>query len=152
MSRTIQDANLIKTKALPAAAATAYTDPISLAVDAPFPSNELFEVKVSVPATAALVEAKTITLGFQDSANDSSWANIAGTGTLVITGGPAALALRVAWLSRCRQWSANSFRAYATVLTGGGDNTGVSFTFELLFLMSLAANMLTRGLGLCSPD
>jgi hypothetical protein len=132
MSRTIRDANLIKTKALPAAAATAYTASIDFVATTLYPTNELVQANVSIPATAALVEAKTITLGFQDSADDSSFANIAGTGTLVITGGTGGAGGAGNMTINLPPATRRYVRAYATVLTGGGDNTAVSFTFELL--------------------
>lgn len=86
-NRNITDADLIKTVAVPAATATAATASIDLGMTEPFPLVEQVDVLVSLPAQATLADGKTITVTLQDSADDSSFAAIAGVATLVQTGG-----------------------------------------------------------------
>lgn len=130
---TRRDALLKSVKALPAAAGTAVSTAIDLGNAIPGAVGDMIEVEISVPATPALVEAKTITITLHDSADNSSFSAIAGLDTIVITGagsaaGGAAVTRVVRVPSICRRYIATS----AVVLTGGGDNTGVSTTLSVL--------------------
>jgi hypothetical protein len=131
MPRALNDAELIKSKALPAAAASASTNSIDLGQLTQ--EETYFEVLLTVPATPALVDTKTITFTFEDSANDSSFAAITGLSTLVTTGaggaGAAATSRRVRLPATARRY----IRATAAVETGGGSNIAVSFTLALVF-------------------
>jgi hypothetical protein len=128
MNRTIKDAALIVTKALPAAAASASSDSILLGTSI----VEGQQVLLTVPATPALVDDKTITYTFEDSANDASFTAIPQLATKVSTGaggvGAAAVEHRVCLPPTTRKY----LRVTAAVLTAGGNNTGVSFTLTLL--------------------
>ncbi|NDD52889.1 hypothetical protein EBZ39_03245 [bacterium] len=131
MPRSVKDAELIKVKALPAAAASNNTDSIDLGQLTQ--EETYFEVELSVPATPALVDTKTITFTFQDSADNSSFAAITGLSTLVLTGaggaGAAAATRRVRLPAAARRY----LRVSAAVETGGGSNVAVSYTLALVF-------------------
>jgi hypothetical protein len=131
--RSLKDAQLIVTKALPAAAANHNTGTIDLESVANWPSTEKVAVQISVPALPALVEAKTVTIKLQDSADNSSYADIEELASLVITGGTgngAAAVTREVFLPPTTK---RYIQANIAVLTAGGDNTGVSLTLALLF-------------------
>jgi hypothetical protein len=121
------------TKALPAAAANNTSASIDLGVTSPGLVVSVFDVKVSVPALPALVEAKTVTIKFQDSANGTDFTDIAELASFVITGGTgngaAATSRTVKLPPTVRRYIAIN----QAVLTAGGDNTGVSTTLELLY-------------------
>lgn len=129
--RNITDALLTKTTALPAAAATANGESIDLgqAGDA---SIESIEVQVAIPALANLADTKSATLTIQDSADDSTFAAVTGLSTLAVTGaggaGAAASSRKVKLPSTVRRY----IRASVAVDASGGDNTGDSFTLEVL--------------------
>jgi hypothetical protein len=131
-TRRLQDASLIKTKALPAAAAANATDSIDLGSTTLGPVADEIEVDISIEATPALVDDKTVTLTLKDSADNSSFAAIAGLATLVTTGaasaGAAATSRRVKLPPSTRRY----LRLDAAVLTAGGDNTAKSYTLKVL--------------------
>lgn len=131
-TRRLKDANLTTTKALPAAAANNDATAIDLGSVTLGAAAEAVEVLISVPALPALVDAKTVTITLQDSADNSSFTAITGLSTLVITGaggvGASATTRRVKLPSTCRRY----LRFNSAVLTAGGDNTGVSVTMQVL--------------------
>lgn len=132
-ARNLRDAAFTATKALPAAAATAYTASLDLG-QTKVQSLEQVEFEIAVPATPDLVDAKTITIAVQDSADDSSFAAVDPAITTVITGvatsqGGPAKTVRFRLPSQTRRY----VRLKLDVLTGGGDNTGVSATLSALF-------------------
>lgn len=131
-NRFLKDAELIKSKALPAAAATAYTASIDLGAVALGPTGDHIEAEISVPATPALVEDKTITLNFQESDDDTTFANIGELESLVITGGAGNGASAASRIVRLPRATKRYIRAAATVLADGGDNTGVDFSLALI--------------------
>ena len=128
MNRTQKDALLIKSKALPAAAAAAYTDSVELGLN----GIENIQAQIIASAVSALVDAKVITYTFQDSADGITFANIAELASLVQTGasgaGAAAATRTVYFPPSVRKY----VRGAAAVESGGGDNTAVSFTFQIL--------------------
>ena len=131
-ARNIIDAALQKTKALPAAAAANATDSIDLGQTVGG-TIEGIDVVLECPAVPDLVEAKTITYTFKDSANDADFTAITGLATVVqtgatTTGGAAASELRVRLPPAARRY----IRVDASVLTGGGDNTAKSYTLTVL--------------------
>jgi len=130
-ARNIPDALLIKTKALPAAAAANYTDAINLGQTLGG-KLEGIEVVLECPALPALVEAKTVIFTVKDSANGTDFTAIPELATKTITGGAgngaAASEVRLRLPPSARQY----IRADAAVLTAGGDNTGVSYTLSVL--------------------
>lgn len=132
LTRRLQDANLVKTKALPAANAANASDSIDLGQTTLGPAADDIEVEISIPATPALVDAKTITLTLKDSADNSSFAAIPSIATLVQTGaggaGAAAASRRFKLPPSTRQY----LRLDAAVENGGGSNIAVSYTLKVL--------------------
>lgn len=129
--RRLQDASHTKTKALPAAAASNASASIDLGSTVLGPKADDLEVEISIAATPALVDDKTITLTLKDSADDSTFAAIPSIATLVQTGaggvGAAAASRRLKLPPDCRRY----IRLDAAVLTAGGDNTAVSTTLKV---------------------
>jgi len=129
--RRLTAIDLQKTTALPAAAATANGASINLETDTLGPFADDIEATISIDAVPNLVDAKTIIVTVQDSADNSSFAAIAGVGTLTVTGasgtGAAAAVQRFKFPPATRQY----VRASAAVLTAGGDNTAKNFYLKL---------------------
>ena len=129
MNRILKDAELIKTKALPAANANANCDSIELG--AGFPAG--VQVQLTVPALPALADAKTVTYTFQQSDDNATWVAIPELATVVSTGaggaGCAAVDHRVSLPPSVKKY----LNVNAAVLLGGGDNTAKSFTLALVF-------------------
>lgn len=130
---SIRDTNLEVTKALPAAAATNYSDPIDLIDSAPGIKMRNAEVEVVLPATPALVDDKTITLTLQDSADGSSFAAIPSLATIVATGAGGAGAAAITRSYKLPENVRRYIRLAQTVLTGGGTNTAISTTLSVLY-------------------
>jgi hypothetical protein len=131
--RAFKDLQLIKTSALPAAAANNSTAAIDLQQAAAGVNLDKVDVEVAVPATPSLVDAKIITFTIQDSANGTDFAAVAGLATLVVTGaggvGAAAATRTVKLPTGTRRY----IRANAAVESGGGSNIAVSYSISLLF-------------------
>jgi hypothetical protein len=131
--RAFKDLQLIKTSALPAAAANNSTAAIDLQQAAAGVNLDKVDVEVAVPATPSLVDAKIITLTIQDSANGTDFAAVTGLATLVVTGaggvGAAAATRTVKLPTGTRRY----IRANAAVESGGGSNIAVSYSISLLF-------------------
>jgi hypothetical protein len=72
--RNLKDAELIVSKALPAANANNNTD--SIEIGGAGPHRERLKLRATIPTNAALVATKTLTLTLQDSADDSSFAAV----------------------------------------------------------------------------
>lgn len=129
--RNLKDSLLKAVKALPAAGAANAGDGIDLGQTAIGTTTEAFDVLLSVPAVPALVDAKTIIYTFKDSADNVTFAAIPELATITSTGaggvGAAAIAARVKLQPSTKRY----VRADASVLAAGGDNTAVSYTFEL---------------------
>lgn len=125
----ISDVNFRQTKALPAAGATANSSSLDLGAVIPGPIGDGLRMRISVPATPSLTEAKDITFAFQDSADDSSFADVETTGNMVVTGGASG--------GEAKQFDfflppnvRRYIRATASVESGGGSNIAVSFALE----------------------
>lgn len=127
--RTIRDADLIKSVALPAAGATAVTPSIRLDTG---PHVERFEGLLSIPATPALVDAKTVTVTMQHSDDDVTFTAIPELATLVVTGAGGAGAAASERSFRFPGDVKKFVRASAAVQAAGGDNTAVLLSFSLL--------------------
>jgi hypothetical protein len=131
--RAFKDLQLIKTSALPAAAANNSTAAIDLQQAAAGVNLDKVDVEVAVPATPSLVDAKIITFTIQDSANGTDFAAVTGLATLVVTGaggvGAAAATRTVKLPTGTRRY----IRANAAVESGGGSNIAVSYSISLLF-------------------
>jgi hypothetical protein len=131
-TRTIQDFDLTVTTALPAAAANADSASIDLEATGPA-ALESVELEIILPATPSLTEDDTITLTIQDSADDSTFSAIEELATLVVTGAAAAAGGPAATRKyRLPSSTRRYINVNAAVLTGGGDNTAVSYTWRLL--------------------
>lgn len=132
MNRSIKDKGKQVVKACPAAAANHNTATIDMEQVLGGQLEEI-EVEISVPATTALVATKTLTIKLQDSADDSSYADIVGLSSLVITGvtgnGSAATS-RVVRLPRIAR---RYLQANIAVESAGGDITDTDVTVSLLF-------------------
>lgn len=132
-TRNIQDLDFVESIALPAAAATAYSPSLDLEqVLGGLIESIAFEA--SIPATPNLVEAKTITVSVEDSADNSSFAAIDPAITTVVTGagaaaGGAAKSVRFRLPPTARRY----VRMKIVMLAAAGDNTGVDLTFKALF-------------------
>jgi hypothetical protein len=129
--RSLKDALLTRTLALPAAGASASTAPIDLSSASQVESH--FEVEVRVEALPNLAAGKSVTVILEDSANGSAFAAIAELAPLEITGGvgggAAAASIRVRLPAAARR----HLRATADVEADGGDNTAASFSLALIF-------------------
>ena len=129
--RSLKDALLTRTLALPAAGASASTAPIDLTSASQTESP--FEVEVQVEALPNLAAGKSVTVTLEDSANGSAFAAIAELAPLEITGGvgggAAAASLRVRLPSAARR----HLRATADVEANGGNNTAASLSLALIF-------------------
>jgi hypothetical protein len=132
-NRALQDAAFAKTKALPAADAANEADGVDLGTVALGPTGDHIELEVAIPATASLVNAKTITLTVKDSADGITYAAIPELSTLVRTGaggvGAAAATRRVRLPRTTRRY----VTVGAAVEDGGGNNTAVSYSYKLIF-------------------
>jgi hypothetical protein len=130
MNRVLIDSEKLVTRALPAQNTNVNSASIDFGTP---PAPEAMELRVSVPATPLLANAQTITVTFQDSADNSSFAAIPELATLVITGGGgvgAAAAVRDVNLpASARRYVRVNIAASATA----GDNTAVSATLAPLF-------------------
>jgi len=129
MNRILKDAELIVTKALPAAGASNVSATITLGKGVP----EELQVELSVPALPSLADTKTATFTFQDSADDSSFTAIPELATLVLTGtggtGAAAATRTVSLPPSVREY----LNVACAVAGSGGDNTAKSYTVSLKF-------------------
>lgn len=134
LTRRLQDASLVKTKALPAAGASNASASIDLGQTTLGPAADHIEVEISIPATPDLVDDKTITLTLKDSADDSSFTAIASIATLVQTGAGGAGAAAASRRFKLPPSTRRYLRLDAAVLASGGDNTAVSTTLKVLAL------------------
>lgn len=128
--RRLQDINLNKSKALPAAAASNASNSIDLGQVTLGPLADDLEVLIAIEATPSLVDTKTITLTVSDSADDSSFTAIPALATLVVTGssGGAAAERRIKLPPSTRRY----LRVEAAVQSAGGDNTAKSYSIKVL--------------------
>lgn len=131
--RTIKDANLIVTKAPPAAGATNYTDGINLGHLGLYGvPPEGARLLVNIPAMAALADTKKLTLVLQDSADGSSFADVDPLIQTSVVGaggaGCAAKEVEFPLPSTVRK----HIRASQTEEAAGGDITGSTVTYSLL--------------------
>lgn len=130
--RRLADANLTKTKALPAAGASNASASIDLGSTTLGAAGDNVEVEISLPATPSLADTKSITLTLKDSADDSSFAAITGVSTLVVTGAGGAGASASSRTIRLPSATRRYIRLDATVEGSGGDNTAISTTLKVL--------------------
>ena len=128
---SLKDAQLVRSKTLPAAGASASTASIDLL--ATTQAEPHFEVEVAVPALPNLAADKSVTITLEDSADASSFAALSGLCPLKVTGavggGGSAASQRVRLPSAARRY----LRATAAVEAAGGNNTAISFSLGLIF-------------------
>jgi len=119
----------IKTIALPAANASAVTPALDFGTALPGPQK--VELALELPALPSLADTKKCTLELEDSADNATFAVIAGTGNMSVVGaggaGAAAKTFRVYLPPVFRRY----VRAKATVDAVGGDNTAKSLTLAV---------------------
>lgn len=129
-----RDANFYATKAFPAAAATNYSDSFDLGAISGGIDSRLFVVEIAIPAMPANVDnTKTATLTLQDSADNSSFANVAPLHQCQIVGVASTGSAAVTYIIRVPPSIRRYVRFAQAVPSGGGDNTGVSVAYSLLF-------------------
>ncbi|HEX3817533.1 MAG TPA: hypothetical protein VHW03_04525 [Chthoniobacterales bacterium] len=130
--RTLRDANLTVTKALPAQNSTNASSSIDTANANPGRVPNV-EGLILLPATPSLANGQTVTLTFKDSADNSSFAASADVPAQVVTGaggvGAAALSYQFKLPIGLRRY----IRVDATTSATTGDNTAVSYTLGLVF-------------------
>lgn len=117
------------TKALPAAAADNTTSGIY--IGDPGPARERMKLRVDIPANSVLVATKLLTLDLHDSADNSSFAAVAGPKQAHVITGDTGFAADTVYFD-----IPNHARAYVavkqTVETGGGSNIGTTFAYSLV--------------------
>lgn len=125
-----RDAALTKTKALPAAGATAYTDALDIGVvDASF---DHVEIEMALPALPSLADTKNITVSLQDSADGTTFASLS-MPTLVVTGIATGQGSQAASRAlRLPNYTRRYLRAAIVADATSGDNTAKSLTLSLL--------------------
>lgn len=130
--RRLQDDSLNKSVALPSGATTANTNVIDLGQATPFPITDSFHVKLSTTAATG-ANNKNITIKVQDSADNSSFANIAEIGSLVLTdnnaAGYSADDITVQLPPSTRRY----VRAQATGEANGGNAADGTLSIDFLF-------------------
>jgi putative AlgH/UPF0301 family transcriptional regulator len=126
--RSLKDANLKAVKALPAAAANNTSDPIYIGGNGPH--REGLKLRVSWPANTVLVATKKITLTLYSAATTTLAAEADPAQTFVITGDTGFAKGYVDF--ELGQGVLDYVGWNQAVETGGGDNTGTSFTGEVV--------------------
>lgn len=131
--RIIKDANLHLEKYLPAAAATNYSASLDLGSANPGMSIEQTEFLVTLPALANNTDnSKTILITLQDSADDSSFADVTPLHQVQVVGvtstGSAATTYRLRAPSTVQRY----VRFKQVVPSGAGDNTAGLMQYDLL--------------------
>ena len=129
---TRRDAALTTTKACPAAGANHNTATLDLKSTTAGAFADSVEVEIVIPALPALVADKTLAVKLQDSADDSTYADIPELAAVVVTGvstnGSAAATRTVRLPSTTKRY----LQANLAVATYGGNNTDKSVTVSLL--------------------
>lgn len=126
----IRDTNLVVTKALPAAGATNYTDTINLG--APGISRDDFQLEVAIPALPSLADTKTYKATIQDSADGSSFDDVAALGIITLTGVSTSGAAAKTQLFPLPKDLRRYVRVKNVVEGSGGNNTAVSVTLSVV--------------------
>lgn len=130
MASLIRDTNLKVTKALPAANATNYSDALDLQDKAPGIKMRDAQIEVVLPATQNLADTKTATITLQDSADNSSFADIATLAPIVATGAGGVGAATITRLFKLPEDVRRYVRTKQAIAAVGGDNTAVSVSLS----------------------
>jgi hypothetical protein len=130
--RRLKDKSLARTVALPNAATTGNTNSVDLGKTLPFPITEAFHVKLDT-TTANGANNKNITIRLQDSADNTTFANIAELGALTVVdangAGYPVGTLTVQLPPDTRRY----LRAQATGEANGGNAANGTLTVSFLF-------------------
>ena len=127
-----RDAALTVTKACPAAGASVNTATIDTgsAGDASL-ANAV--VEIAIPALPSLADGKTLTVKVQDSADNSTYADVAELASVVVTGAADAKGSdKKTAVVRLPPGARRYLQANIAVAASGGDNTAKSVTLSLL--------------------
>lgn len=126
------DLNLVRSKALPAAAAANFTDSLDLGSARLGPVSDIVELEIFVEATPSLADGTTITLTVKESADNVTFSAVASLAAVIRTGaggaGAGAFNTRVRLPAKTLQY----LRLDAAVLVGAGNNTAKNYGFRLL--------------------
>lgn len=131
-NRALKDGLLTATNALPAQNTNNDGSSLDLAQVELGPTGDHLELEISVPATPDLANGQTLTFTIQDSADDSTFATLAGLSTLVMTGADSAGAAAATRVVRLPRTTRRYVRVNAAASGTAGDNTGVSSTISIL--------------------
>lgn len=116
--------------ALPAAGASTESDSTDLRLDVAGPVGANLEAHAALPDLPNLADGETITVGFEDSDDDSSFAPLEQMGSMTVTGaggaGAEAVSQRFLLPPDCRRYLRAAIAASATA----GDNTGSDLTVD----------------------
>lgn len=126
----IRDQLSTKTVALPAAGATAVTASLDLKSTNPGPLPAL-QVELELPDLENLVDAKTVSVILEHSADDVTFVTVPTVGNMVVTGAGGAGAAAKVWRFNLPPDVKRYIRGSATVLAAGGDNTASALTLAL---------------------
>ena len=130
--RRITDATLTKDVTLPSGATVKNTAGVDLGKTLPFPITESFHVKLTT-TTPTGANNKNITVKLQDSADNTTFANISALGALTVTdnngAGYPAGSLTVSLPASTRRY----IRGSATGEANGGNAADGTLTVTLLF-------------------
>jgi hypothetical protein len=134
INRQIQDASLLVTQALPAQNTTAAsTGSLNLGSAVAGIGTEKADFLLSIPATPSLANGQTITCTVQDSADNVTFAALAGVGQLIVTGAGGIGAAAASILAQLPPGTRAFVNVTVTTSATAGNNTAVSYTFQLLF-------------------
>ena len=127
----LKDAEIIRTVTLPAAAATATTDPFNLIQKPPHECH--FEVELMLPALPSLADTKKATVTLEDSEDGITFATIAALASMEVTGAGGAGAAAVIRKERLPSDVRQYVRAKVAVEAAAGNNTAKLLTMALVF-------------------
>ena len=128
----IRDAALKVTKACPAANTNHNTATIDLKSTTAGAFADSVEVEIVIPALKNLANGKTLTVKLQDSADDSTYADIPELAAFIVTGADSKGSAAATRVIRLPSSAKRYLRANLAVATAGNDNTGKSVTVSLL--------------------
>lgn len=127
---SVADSTMTRTKALPAAGASAASDSVDLEANHVGNLGDRLALHVSTPALPNLVEDKTVTFSLEDSADDSSWAALLGLSAATVTGATGGGAAAQEFIFFLPPSTRRYIRLVGSVQADGGNNTAASFTLE----------------------
>lgn len=129
----MKDVLLKVTKAMPAANANHNSATLDLGPSGGAHAGTAPQLLLELPATPALVDAKSITLTVQDSLDDSTYATVEGYGNLKVTGAGGAGAAAKTWKLKLHDHVRRYVQINIAVENAGGDNTAKSLTASIVY-------------------